>query len=80
MGTRADFYIGRGKRALWLGSVAFDGYPAGRAKRLLDAKTERQFIGRLDKILRDDDVEYDNVMVAKVTHNYRTRRVMERMK
>ena len=24
--------------------------------------------------------EYDNVMVSKVTHNYRTRRVMERMK
>lgn len=27
MGTRADFYLGRGKAAEWLGSVAFDGYP-----------------------------------------------------
>lgn len=26
MGTRADFYIGTGKDAEWLGSVAFDGY------------------------------------------------------
>ena len=26
MGTRADFYIGQGKDAEWLGSVAFDGY------------------------------------------------------
>ena len=26
MGTRADFYIGSGKDAEWLGSVAFDGY------------------------------------------------------
>jgi hypothetical protein len=29
MGTRADFYVGRGKDAEWLGSVAFDGYPSG---------------------------------------------------
>jgi hypothetical protein len=29
MGTRADFYIGRGKNAQWLGSTAWDGYPDG---------------------------------------------------
>lgn len=29
MATRADFYVGRGKDAVWLGSVAFDGYPEG---------------------------------------------------
>lgn len=29
MGTRADFYVGRGKDAEWLGSVAMDGYPTG---------------------------------------------------
>ena len=29
MGTRADFYVGRGEGAEWLGSVAFDGYPEG---------------------------------------------------
>ena len=29
MGTRADFYIGRGKDAEWLGSTAWDGYPEG---------------------------------------------------
>ncbi len=29
MGTRADFYIGRGEDAEWLGSIAFDGYPEG---------------------------------------------------
>jgi hypothetical protein len=29
MGTRADFYIGRGKDAEWLGSIAWDGYPDG---------------------------------------------------
>lgn len=29
MGSRADFYVGRGKNAEWLGSVAWDGYPGG---------------------------------------------------
>ena len=29
MGTRADFYIGRGPDAHWLGSIAWDGYPDG---------------------------------------------------
>lgn len=29
MGTRADFYIGRGKTSKWLGSIAWDGYPDG---------------------------------------------------
>ena len=29
MGTRADFYIGRGESAEWLGSIAWDGYPDG---------------------------------------------------
>lgn len=29
MGTRADFYIGKGKNAKWLGSIAWDGYPEG---------------------------------------------------
>lgn len=32
MGTRADFYIGRGEQAEWLGSTAFDGYPEGVAQ------------------------------------------------
>lgn len=29
MGTRADFYIGNGLKAKWLGSIAWDGYPKG---------------------------------------------------
>lgn len=29
MGTRADFYVGRGEQAAWLGSIAWDGYPRG---------------------------------------------------
>lgn len=29
MGTRADFYVGRGKQAEWIGSIAWNGYPEG---------------------------------------------------
>ena len=29
MGTRADFYIGRGVKAEWIGSICWDGYPEG---------------------------------------------------
>jgi hypothetical protein len=29
MGTRADFYVGRGEKAEWIGSIAWDGYPTG---------------------------------------------------
>lgn len=29
MGTRADFYVGRGESAEWLGSITWDGYPPG---------------------------------------------------
>jgi hypothetical protein len=34
MGTRADFYIGRGEDAEWLGSIAWDGYPEGLTPRV----------------------------------------------
>jgi hypothetical protein len=29
MGTRADFYVGRGEGMEWIGSIAWDGYPDG---------------------------------------------------
>lgn len=35
MGTRADFYVGRGKHAEWLGSIAWDGYPDGVPAELI---------------------------------------------
>lgn len=38
MGTRADFYVGRGKTAEWLGSVAWDGYPSGLTNTKGEAK------------------------------------------
>lgn len=43
MGTRADFYVGRGNDAEWLGSIAYDGYPDGIPEDLLNATTEDEF-------------------------------------
>jgi hypothetical protein len=45
MGTRADFYIGRGKDAEWLGSIAMDGYPDGEPEsyHIVEQATEEGF-------------------------------------
>lgn len=59
MGTRADFYVGRGESAEWLGSIAWDGYPDGIDDALLKSSDEaayRQAVatflgGRSDKTL-----------------------------
>lgn len=40
MGTRADFYVGVGKQAEWLGSIGCDGYPDGVDEAVRRAKTE----------------------------------------
>ena len=45
MGTRADFYVGVGKNAEWLGSVAYDGYEWDEKpdSAIMSAKTEQDF-------------------------------------
>lgn len=43
MGTRADFYVGRGKDAEWLGSIAWDGYRDGIDKQILNCQSEAAF-------------------------------------
>lgn len=53
MGTRADFYVGRGTDAEWLGSIAWDGYPEGHPKKLLRADTEAKFRKRVAKLLAE---------------------------
>ena len=58
MGTRADFYMGTGTGAEWLGSVALDGYqdgPSGipqRYPRLPAAKTEAEWRAAVDDLGR----------------------------
>lgn len=50
MGTRADFYMGRGVEAEWLGSIAWDGYPSGVGVELLHARDAQQFRDRVDEM------------------------------
>jgi hypothetical protein len=55
MGTRADFYIGRGPEAEWLGSIAWDGYDISGFK-IEESKTAKTFRKRVTAFLasRDD--------------------------
>lgn len=55
MGTRADFYIGEGKDAEWLGSVAWDGYEWANKPEccLMTAKTEGEFRDALLEVSKE---------------------------
>jgi hypothetical protein len=56
VGTRADFYVGRGKHAEWLGSIAYDGYPEHPLLvELAQAIDESDFRRRVDERLRARD-------------------------
>lgn len=58
MGTRADFYIKKAdeKELIWIASIAWDGYPDGIDKYVLQSKTATEYISELQKFLstRDD--------------------------
>ena len=53
MGTRADFYVGRGAKAEWIGSVAYDGHPGSTG--VDDAGTEAAFRESVADRLKEDD-------------------------
>ena len=55
MGTRADFYIGRGDDAEWLGSIAWDGYPESMPLQLLNAESEHAFRHALECFFKSRD-------------------------
>jgi hypothetical protein len=54
MGTRADFYVGRGPDAEWLGSIAFDGYPDGNPEPVLDAQSEESYRALVGRVLDEE--------------------------
>jgi len=61
MGTRADFYLGTGLEAEWLGSVAWDGYPGeyGIPASILDATDKDKYLTAVDFFLTSrDDATY----------------------
>ena len=43
MGTYADFYVGRGPKARWVGSINSDGQPENVPKEIRRASTAREF-------------------------------------
>ena len=55
MGTRADFWIGRGKEADWLGSIAYDGYPDGNPGPILTADNEPSYRERVRHVIAATD-------------------------
>lgn len=55
MGTRADFYVGRGESAEWLGSVAWDGYPDGFEAELFAPTTEAEWRAEVAKLSTRED-------------------------
>jgi hypothetical protein len=55
MGTRADFYVGRGRDAEWLGSIAWDGYPDAMTGNLLQATTPGMFRTEVAAFLAERD-------------------------
>jgi hypothetical protein len=55
MGTRADFYEKKkGAELVWLGSIAFDGYPDGIDPKVLKAKHSHGYKRCLKKFFEDD--------------------------
>ncbi|MGW4484304.1 hypothetical protein ACWEOE_10750 [Amycolatopsis sp. NPDC004368] len=56
MGTRADFYVGRGESAEWIGSITWDGYPDGIDGNVFESDTEDSYRRAVDAffVKRDD--------------------------
>jgi len=57
MGTRVDFYVGRGQQAEWLGSYPYDGYPDGIDAAVLAATEESEFRKAVADFLGGDNAE-----------------------
>jgi hypothetical protein len=58
MGTRADFYVGCGPNAEWLGSIAWDGYQFAEhpdEHELMQAKSEPQFRQAVSDLLHSTE-------------------------
>jgi hypothetical protein len=62
MGSKADFYVGRGYEAVWLGSIAWDGQPEDLPLELRTATEEESYTNFINKFLstRGDAATPDN--------------------
>lgn len=56
MGTRADFYIGRGKAAKWIGSCAYDGHEdTMKHLGIVGAESRKDFVAAVEKRIAKED-------------------------
>ncbi len=55
MGTRADFYIGKGKDAEWIGSIAWDGCRDGIDKQILNCESSAAFRHAVESFFANRD-------------------------
>jgi hypothetical protein len=79
MGTRADFFIGRGDNSRWLGSVPYDGFiasnktPFGVSVKVLEAKSEEEFESRVEEFFEEKErmtIEHRRAMKEQGFDNY----------
>lgn len=56
MGTRADFYVGTGTDAEWIGSISYDGHPGRAPREALGSVSEAAFRRAVEDLLADPDV------------------------
>ena len=56
MPTRADFYVGQGPTAEWIGSIAYDGVPESLPRSIIEATMEHAYRWHVEQELlsRDD--------------------------
>lgn len=55
MGTRADFFVGIGPTAEWIGSVSYDGGPREQGAAPLAATSELEFRTAVEQLLSQPD-------------------------
>lgn len=51
MGSKADFYLGRGHDAVWMGSIGWDGLPEGIPSNIRFATTEQEYKDNVSQFL-----------------------------
>lgn len=53
MGTRADFYVGTGEKAEWLGSIPMDGHPDGNPLDIVPCVNEDGYRRLVAEVIHD---------------------------
>jgi hypothetical protein len=60
VGTRADFYVGRGEHAEWIGSIGWDGYPPGIDAPVFASEDADTYRIRVEEFLRNNEGIFPN--------------------